>query len=494
MTGPTGPQVNGAQQSADGATRPPILFSPAQASPLVRVAVSDPADAGVVGRLRGQVAARLEELEAADRRAGRHVSAADERVHARGVIAAEVEVWIADRAARGLPPLPQATEQGLIGAVWDAMFGLGALQPLLERADVENIHIHGHDRIALELADGSVEWWPYPVADSDEDLVALVARFAAQMAQTGREFSAASPMLNLRLPAGGPLGARLAAVTEVTDRPRVAIRRHRLPEVSLGGLVDNGTISAGLANFLGAAVRAGINMVVCGGPAAGKTTLLRALCAEIGPDEHVVTCEEEYELGLHHMPRWHPLVTAMEARYPNAEGAGGISLHDLVNQALRQSPHRVIVGEVRGGEVTAMLRALGNGAAGGMCTLHAASAEAVFDRIASLGQLADPPMPVDAAYRWTAQAIGLVIHIRRTDHAHPGRAQRRRFVSEVLAVGPVGDSGRPDITCLFSPDAHDGHAVPDMPPQPRLLEDLVRHGFDATWLLQRDNPHRRWPA
>ncbi len=431
--------------------------------------------------LRERVATRLERLDVADREAGRGLSARDERARARGVLAEEVESWIAERAERGMP-LPTAEgEQALVEAVWAALFGLGTLQPLLDRDDVENVHIHGHDRVALELADGRVEWWPYPVAESDDDLVRLIADFAARMGQTGREFSPATPILNLRLPTGGPLGARLAAAMEVTDRPRIAIRRHRLVAVTLDQLAETGTLSPGLAAFLRAAVRAGINLVVSGGPAAGKTTLLRALCQEIRVDEHVVTVEEEYELGLHLDTQHNRLVTAMEVRYPNAEGAGGIDLHALVNQALRQSPHRVVVGEVRGGEVTAMLRALGNGAAGGMCTLHAASAEAVFDRIASLGQLADPPMPVEAAYRWTAQAIQLVVHVRRTDHIDGGRPRRERYVREVLAVGPVGDSGRPDITRLYRPRASDGHAEPDIPPDQRLLAELARHGFDPAW-------------
>jgi Flp pilus assembly CpaF family ATPase len=468
-------QVNGARWPASSPGHVPV-------TPTDLPWQSEPVD-GPVRLLRERVAARLERLEVADREAGRRLTARDERARARAVLAEEVEAWIGERAGRGLR-LPSAeAERGLVEAVWAALFGLGALQPLLEREDVENIHIHGHDRIALELADGRVEWWPYPVAASDADLVRLIAEFAARLGQTGREFSTATPMLNLRLPAGGPLGARLAAAMEVCDRPRIAIRRHRLVEVSLDDLAGVGTLSPGLAAFLRAAVRAGVNLVVSGGPAAGKTTLLRALCGEIAADEHVVTIEEEYELGLHLMPGRHRLVTPLEARYPNAEGAGGIDLHALVNQALRQSPHRVIVGEVRGGEVTAMLRALGNGAAGGMCTLHAASATAVFDRIASLGQLADPPMPVDAAYRWTAQAIDLVVHIRRTDHNEGGgRARRERFVDEVLAVGPVGDSGRPDITRLYRPRAGDGHAEPDVHPDQRLLTDLVRCGFDPAWL------------
>lgn len=136
-----------------------------------------------------------------------------------------------------------------------------------------------------------------------------------------------------------------------------------------------------------------------------------------------------------------------------------------------------------------MLRALGNGAAGGMCTLHATSAHAVFDRIASLGQLASPPLPIDAAYRWTASAINLVVHVRKTDQIVAGRAVRERFVSEVVEVGPVGDSGRPDTTTVFAPRPLDGRAVPAFPPSPQLLTDLQGQGFDRAWF---DRPDGAW--
>ena len=158
-----------------------------------------------------------------------------------------------------------------------------------------------------------------------------------------------------------------------------------------------------LEAFLAAAVRAGCNIIVSGAPAAGKTTLLRALAAEIPAGEHVVTVEEEYELGLHLLAdpgsEGGRLVTAMETRQANAEGVGAIGLHALLTQALRHSPSRVLVGEVRGGEVTALLAALSNGAAGGMCTLHAISAVGVLSRIAQLGQLSDPPLAPEAAVR-----------------------------------------------------------------------------------------------
>ncbi|WP_345363041.1 ATPase, T2SS/T4P/T4SS family, partial [Saccharopolyspora cebuensis] len=169
-----------------------------------------------------------------------------------------------------------------------------------------------------------------------------------------------------------------------------------------------------------------------------------------------------------------PLVTAWEARTAGAEGTGAITLDDLLKQALRHSPSRVIVGEVRAGEITALLRALGNGAAGGMGTLHATTARAVPDRIAALGQLASPPLPITAAHRWTASALDLVVHVTRLDRPHC----RHRTISEIVEVGPVGDAEGPDLTPLFTlpPDAD--HAVPVGPPSPALLDRLTRAGLD----------------
>jgi Flp pilus assembly CpaF family ATPase len=252
----------------------------------------------------------------------------------------------------------------------------------------------------------------------------------------------------------------------------VAIRRHRLARVGLDDLLTFGTLTEPLHGFLRAAVRAGCNIVVSGAPAAGKTTLLRALAAEIPPGEHVVTVEEEYELGLHvtHPAR---LVTAMEARQSNAEGVGGIGLHTLLTQALRHSPSRVLVGEVRGGEVTALLAALSNGAAGGMCTLHARSAPAVLTRIAQLAQLSDPPLATEAAWRFTADALDLIVHVDR-DPADAGGA---RYVAQVLEVGPVGDGGMPDTTSVFAPADTDGRAVPAYTPSAGLRRRLARAGF-----------------
>jgi len=428
-------------------------------------------DWAVVAELRARVAGRLQAERTRPDRAG--LSEQDERMLATGLIGEEIERWALARAAAGLPAVGRPAERTLAEAVTAALFGLGRLQLLLDRQDVENIHIHGHDQVTLELANGSKQ--PAgPIAGSDAELVEMLAGWAARAGQTGREFSPAQPILNLRLPGGGPLGARLAAMMEVTPQPTVVVRRHRLATVTVDELVGMGTLTRPLAEFLKAAVRAGLNMVISGAPAVGKTTLLRALAAEIPAAEHVVTVEEDYELGLHLL---HPdrLVTAIETRQANAEGAGAIGLHTLLTQALRHSPSRVLVGEVRGGEVTALLLALSNGAAGGMCTLHAGSAHAVLTRIGQLAELAQPPLPTPTAWRFTADALDLIVQL---DRDHTGR-----YVAEVAEVGPVGDAGLPDTTLIFGPRESDARAVPAYTPSPRLRRRLTRAGFDPAWLV-----------
>ena len=230
-----------------------------------------------------------------------------------------------DEAARSMvegavtTPTVEEEEQ-IVRRLVATQLGLGRLQLLLDDDDIENININGCDNVWVKRADGIKEQVD-PIADSDEELVELVQR-AARAHHTGgeRRIDSAKPIVDLHL-AGGH---RLSAMIEVSHRPCVSIRRHRLVDPTLADLADSMTDELG--RFLSAAVRARLNMIVSGGTDAGKTTLLRALAAEADPADRIVTIELSYELGLHELPHRHPDCAAWETREANTEGQGAMSM------------------------------------------------------------------------------------------------------------------------------------------------------------------------
>ena len=203
-------------------------------------------------------------------------------------------------STRGLPSDPDE-ERILAQSVLDALFGMGGLQTLIDDPEIENIDINGCDRVWATFADGSKRLMP-PIAGSDEEVIEMVRTAASRFGLAERRFDLARPEVDLRLPDG----SRLSAVMAVTTRPAVSIRRHRYAALTLGDLVDLGTISTELASLLAAAVRARKNIVVSGAMNSGKTTMLRALTAEVPPRERIVTIEQALELGLEADQRRHP--------------------------------------------------------------------------------------------------------------------------------------------------------------------------------------------
>jgi Flp pilus assembly CpaF family ATPase len=224
---------------------------------------------------------------------------------------------------------------------------------------------------------------------------------------------------------------------------------------------------------------------VTGGVNAGKTTLLRGLAAEIPPGERVATLESEYELFLHGTQQ-HPDVIAFEAREPNSEGVGGITLHDLIAHALRHNPQRILVGEVRRSEIMPMLEAMNSGQEGSMCTLHANSPGEAFDRILILGLRGGLTLAERAIHILVGMAVDLIVHVRKR---HDGQ-RTLRYVSEVLEVMPPGDTERPAVNRLFLPEGPDGRAIPAHTPSPQLLGRLAGAGFDPG-LLDRQRAMAR---
>lgn len=398
--------------------------------------------------------------------------------------------WLDRQVRAGLLPVSAGEAiEDLARAVHDQRYELGPVTGYLRDPKVENVDINGHDQVWITYANGERVAGP-PVAASDDALVSMIRTWAARGGQTARDFSAASPLVNVALLGG----ARLTATMSVTPRPCVSLRRHGQLDATLGRLTQLGTVDNGLASFLGAAVRSRCNIIVTGGVNAGKTTLLRALASEIPPGERIATLETEYELYLHELPA-HPDVVAFEAREANSEGVGGISLHDLVAHALRHNPRRILVGEVRRDEIMPMLEAMNSGQDGSMCTLHANSPAEAFDRILILGLRGGLALAERAIHILVGMAVDLIVHIRR---GYDG-TRTVRYVSEVLEVLPPGDTDRPAVNRLFRPDPQTGRATAAHTPSVAMLSKLTAAGFDLALLGQRpqpvangDRPTSRW--
>jgi Flp pilus assembly CpaF family ATPase len=434
--------------------------------------------------------------------AGREASALpgdDRREFARQRVFVHLDALGDAVGATGVPnsALSHTDEQRLAQSVLDSLFGLGRLQALVDDPDIENIDINGCDRVWAVFADGSKRLMD-PVADSDEELVDLIRSAAGRFGLSERRFDTARPELDLQLPGG----ARLSAVMGVAARPAVSIRRHRFADLSLDELCAMGAMDPGLRSLLGAAVRARKNIIVSGAMNSGKTTMLRALAAEIDPRERIVTIEQAFELGLDTDPGRHPDIVALEARPVNTEGEGRIPVADLVRRSLRMNADRVIVGEVLGDEVLPMLNAMSQGRSGSMCSIHAESSAGVFRRIASYAVQAPERLPLEASNLLIAGAVHLVVHLDSEMHddpdpgagkppvgedghgeyvppwvGFPPRPARTRFVSSVREV--VDAEGVQVVSNEVYRPGDDRRAVPAAPLRSGTVDELRRFGLGS---------------
>ncbi|CAB4986237.1 MAG: CpaF family protein [Actinobacteria bacterium] len=316
--------------------------------------------------------------------------------------------------AEEAPLLSSAAAAPLVETLIDDLTGLGPLEAILRDTEVTEIMVNGDSSCWIERA-GQLECLPMRV-DADE-LLRIVERVITPL---GLRLDRSSPMVDARLPDGARLHAVIAPVA--IDGPCLTIRRFGATPVPLEAFdPDEACIS-----FLQRAIECGANMVIAGGTGAGKTTLLNALGAFIDTNARIVTIEETAELRL---PGRH--VLRLEARSPNAEGAGAVTVRDLVRTALRMRPDRIIVGEVRGAEVLDMLQALNTGHSGSATTLHANGALEALHRIESLALLGGGEIPLAAVRAHIAAAIDLIIVVAR------GVGGSRRIV-QIAEVSPPG--------------------------------------------------------
>ncbi|MEG9227298.1 CpaF family protein [Aeromicrobium sp. Sec7.5] len=381
-------------------------------------------DNELVARLQQQVGDRLQTQRAQRRSAGQPVlSPASEQQLARQMIAEVLRGHAESRMAEGVPPLPPEADDEISEAIYARMFGAGRLQRLLDDDSIENIDINGADEVWISRAGADYPELGEPVAANDAELIEMIQTLASFSGLSSRPFDAANPELDLQLPDG----SRLSAVQAVAARPAVSIRRHRFQKVDLDDLVGLGTLTHETADFLRAIVAARFSVVIAGGTNAGKTTLLRAMAAEIPPQERIITIEKALELGLRDDRERHPNCLALESRPANTEGAGGITMAQLVKRTLRQNPSRVIVGEVLGDEIVPMLNAMSQGNDGSLSTIHADSARESFNRISSYAQQAEG-LPRQVVHEMIAGAVEFVVFVGRDVH---GGVRRVRTILEV---------------------------------------------------------------
>jgi pilus assembly protein CpaF len=451
--------------------------------PLHEVSDNAPAravDWALVAALRAQASDQLSQAVSADR--ARLDRSAQEEL-GRSIVLDLIESTVAERVNAGNIAWPLDEQNALARAVFDSLFRLGRLQPLVDDDRVENIIISGHDTVMLELIDGSLVNGP-PVADSDEELIDFLVFLASRSEVNARGFSEAQPRLHLRLDGG----ARLAAAAWVTPRPSVVIRRHRLMEVTLDDLVERQMLTPVAASFLRAAVRARKSIVVAGSQGAGKTTLVRALCAAIDPMEAMGTFETEYELHLHELKR-HKIVHAWEARPGSGERgldgrlAGEFTLDEALVDSFRFNLSRQIVGEVRGKEIWAMIKAMESGT-GSISTTHASDAVAALRKLVTCAMEAGPHVTQDLATSKLAATIDLIVQLDLRTTTLNGSSQRLRRVAEIIAITPGERETGFATTHVFAP-AHDGTAVPAVLPDE--YRTLASYGFDLPgYLIQQE--------
>ena len=340
---------------------------------------------------------------------------AGERVDARELVECEAAA------------LSEAEREALHARVMRLATGLGPLEPLLADPAVDEVMVNGAGLVYVERA-GVVE--PTSVAfASDAELMHAIERILAPL---GRRVDEASPLCDARLADGSRVNVVIPPLA--LDGPCLTIRRFRPRGFSLDDLVANGTLSEPLAGFLADCVRARASILVSGGTGSGKTTTLNALSGAIPEQERIVTIEDAAELRLRQRH-----VVRLEARPPSLEGRGEVTIRQLVRNALRMRPDRIVVGEVRGAETLDMLAALNTGHEGSLTTVHANAPEDALRRLETLALMAGVGLPHAAVREQVASALDLVVHQVRL----PSGARRVESVAEVVRV--AGGAGAREL-------------------------------------------------
>jgi pilus assembly protein CpaF len=376
----------------------------------------------------------------------------------------EVLRLVGDFARAERMPLNTAEIETLGASIYDEMVGLGPLEPLLKDDSIADILINGPHQIYVERG-GELELTPIRFRDNDH-LLRIVNRIVAAV---GRRIDESQPMVDARLADGSRVNAAIPPIA--IDGAAVSIRKFSKKPLTLDRLVEVGAMPQAVADFLYGAVRARVSTVISGGTGSGKTTLLNALSASISHGERLITIEDAAELQLQQ-----PHVVRMETRPPNIEGKGEIRQRELVKNALRMRPDRVILGEVRSEEAFDMLQAMNTGHEGSMATIHANNPREAISRLEQMVAMGGLNISPDAVRAQIASAVGIVIQAMRL-------ADGKRKVTHVTEI--VGMEGQvvqmQDIfTFNRTHTGADGAVHGEFRAsglRPRCLDEMLRRGI-----------------
>lgn len=361
--------------------------------------------------------------------------------------------------------------------VYDVLYRLGRFQALIDMPEVENIHIAGCDQVFLKFSDGRTER-AEPIAATDAELMQMIQNIASNQGDASRPFSTTNPDLDMDLISY----VRLAAIAPpVASRPSLVMRIHRYVSITLEQLEQLGTLTTQMRRFLTAAIKARKSIVISGEPGDGKTTLMRALASCIDPMVQVVTIEKERELHLNQQP--HRVLPVIDLQYHpgsserDASGRriGEYSLEQCVEKALRLNSANIMVGEVRGSEIIALIEAMQiNG--GTFCTLHAHEPEQAIDRL--VGLALEKGLTREYVSGQVAENLDFIVQMKKIKDPETGKP--RRVVTHICEVLPAEGNRQATTHNIFSlKDGHHDASFDEAPSSPKMLHDLKEAGWES---------------
>ncbi len=360
--------------------------------------------------------------------------------------------------------LPPTIQEQLFREILDDFIGFGPIQPLLDDPTISEVMVNNKDHIYIEQ-NGKLVLTRVKF-DTDDQVMRIIERIIMPL---GRHIDPDSPMVDARLPDGSRVNAIIPPVA--IDGPSITIRKFGKGKLSVEQLIELGTITANMAEFVRACVLSKFNVLVSGGTGTGKTTLLNVLSSYIPEVERIVTIEDAAELALQQEH-----VVRLETKTANVEGLGAVPIRELVRNSLRMRPDRIVVGEVRGGEAMDMLQAMNTGHDGSLTTLHANSPRDAISRLETMCMMAGMEMPLKVIRQQIASAVDLIVQLSRLKDG------TRKITAITEVAGMEGETVV--LTDIFKFEqtgiAQDGKVLGDLKPtgiRPLFTPRLESYGF-----------------